>query len=406
MSTIRTALDAEATVTRSIREMGFPDAYVTAPGALEVRATRGLAQVKWRGGMVGLTELQSLFGARAYDHSKQLLYFTDSAYAQDALDYAARSQIALFVYDTDGHIVPVNLKAHRLGAGVTQAPRPAAPTTMWTPPRGAAPATFPKPPGFWKTTGWPFVQRHWRLLGAIVLTMAIPGGIMQLLSPDPGTSRGETIGALIGVIVGAAVLWALYFRDRNKQQQSATTAVNQPSTTADVADASIQSLWTRSMDRLNAVRVEYAAYETDPTQFFFRPLLSDVNHPAVQAFHDAFASADALRIDDHVPTDATLVRDFADRVTAAERAWRKADALAREAGTSPFTADQQDLLRTAQRDIDLALDVNASANERAAAYSRVLALFEKAKITPPDSIGTALRREIETVTRQSLLPPD
>jgi len=389
-----------------MREMGFPDAYVTTPRALEVRATRGLAQVKWRGGMVGLTELQSLFGARAYDHSKQLLYFTDSAYAQEALDYAATSQIALFVYASDGHIVPVNMEAHSVGAGVTQLP-PATPST-WTQPRGATPAAFPKPPGFWKTTGWPFVRRHWRLIGAIVLTLAIPGGLMELFSPEPGTSRGETIGALFGVIVGAAVFWALYVKDRNKkkQQQGATTVANQPSTPADVADASIPSLWKRSMGRLNTVRVEYAAYETDSTQFFFRPLLSDVNHPAVQAFHDAFASADALRIDDHVPTDAALVRDFADRVTAAERAWRKADALAREAGTTPFTAEQQDLLRTAQRAIDLALDVNASASERAAAYSRVLALFEKAKITPPDSIGTALRRQINSVTRQSLPPPD
>ncbi|MGV9795291.1 hypothetical protein [Gordonia sp. NPDC003422] len=397
MSTIRTAEDAEANATRRMREMGFPDAYVAAPGTLEVHAARGLAHVKWHRGMVDKSEVQNLFGARAYDHSKQLLYFTDSAYAHDAIDYATSTQIALFVYRDDGTLVPVNMPAHSVQARVA-----ATPSTTWTP---AATTTYPKAPGLWKTTGWPFVRRHWRLIGAIVLTLAIPGGIMQLISPDPGTSRGETIGTLIGVIVGATIFWALYFADRNRKQHG-TTAVNQPSSAAEVTDASIQALWKRSMERLNAVRVEYAAYETDPTQFFFRPLLSDLNHPAVQAFHDAFASADALRIDDHVPTDATLVRDFADRVTAAERTWRKADALAREAGTSPFTADQQDLLRTAQRAIDLALDVNASANERAAAYSRVLALFEKAKITPPDSIGTALRRQIDSVTRQSLPTSD
>ncbi|MFW0793174.1 hypothetical protein AAFP30_05130 [Gordonia sp. CPCC 205515] len=169
-------------------------------------------------------------------------------------------------------------------------------------------------------------------------------------------------------------------------------------------ESTLQRLWIRALTDHNSVRSEYAAYTADPTQFFFRPLLSDLGHPAVEAFHDAFAAAETLRIDDHVPDDMTLVREFADRVTAAKRAWRTADALARKSGDSPFTTEQQQLLRRAQKSINLALDDHTSANERAAAYSRVLELFDKTRIDPPDSIAIALRGQIDRAVRQALPP--
>jgi hypothetical protein len=159
------------------------------------------------------------------------------------------------------------------------------------------------------------------------------------------------------------------------------------------------------LNRYNAIRDEYAAYATDPTQFFFRPLLSDLDHPAVQRFHDAFASADALRLDDHVPDDFQIVREFADRVSVAETAWRRADTAARNSGVSPFTTDQQKLLRRASRAISIALDESTPVNERSAAFTRVLQLFEKAQIAPPPSVTDTLRRQIEAATQQGLSPP-
>lgn len=180
-----------------------------------------------------------------------------------------------------------------------------------------------------------------------------------------------------------------------------TSAPNKPGGDAPAA-STMTLLWERSLNRHNVVRAEYAAYETDPTQFFFRPLLSDLGHPAVQAFHDAFAAADSFRLDDHVPDDRQFIQDFADRVASAESAWRKADTLARQTGVSPFTGEQQDLLRRAYKAINLALDDHAPANEREAAFSRVIELFDKADILVPVSISVSMRHQIEGAIRRPL----
>ncbi|WP_411157656.1 restriction endonuclease [Nocardia puris] len=61
---IRTPQEAERNAAARMREMGFADAAVTAGGAdggVDVRASRAIAQVKWRGGMVSRPEVQKLF---------------------------------------------------------------------------------------------------------------------------------------------------------------------------------------------------------------------------------------------------------------------------------------------------------------------------------------------------------
>lgn len=162
-------------------------------------------------------------------------------------------------------------------------------------------------------------------------------------------------------------------------------------------------LWGQALRQHNTVREEFAAYETDPTQYFYRPLLADHSHPAIQAFYEALAAADALRLDDHTPDDLTYVRDYADRVASAARAWTTADTLARSTGDSEFTAEQRKLMRTAQRLVNLALDDSASHNERTTAYERVLDLFTNAGLTPSKSIASALQHQISAAHRP-LLP--
>lgn len=398
---IRSQQDAETNAANRMRAMGFVDAAVTGQSAdsgVDVRSSGALAQVNWRGSMVDRPELQNLFGARGFDHSKQLLCFAASSYSQQAFEYAEHCAIALFVYEPDGKLVSVNGLAEAHLRHSTWA-HDAVPPHGLTSPVGVTTAKTSDVRGFWARSGWPFIRRHWRLILAIFCTIGIPVSIGQLISPDPGQTTGDSVGSLLLAVVGAAVFWPLYIADRRRKNSGAIPSAE---TARGGSTPGIAALWEQSLTRLNQVRGEYAAFETDPTQFFARPLLADLTHPAVQQFHDAFAAADSLRIDGQVPSDPILVRDFADRVTNAERAWRTADTLARQAGTSPFTTEQQALLRTAEKAITLALDVHASPHERAAAYSRVLHLFASAHITPPDSVVTVLRHEIEAVTRQSL----
>ncbi|MEU4060300.1 restriction endonuclease [Rhodococcus qingshengii] len=94
-----------------MRELGFADARVTAAGpdgGIDVSSSRALAQVKWRGGMVGRQDLQALYGARGQDVSKRLLFFAASGYSKPAIDYADRNQIALFIYEPMGTLVARN----------------------------------------------------------------------------------------------------------------------------------------------------------------------------------------------------------------------------------------------------------------------------------------------------------
>ncbi|MDN5757933.1 MAG: hypothetical protein L0H59_05285 [Tomitella sp.] len=164
-------------------------------------------------------------------------------------------------------------------------------------------------------------------------------------------------------------------------------------------------LWQQARARFDAVRSEYIEFETDPTGFFFRPLLADVTHPAVQEFHDAFAAAQSLYVDDERPPDDTQwVRQFAARAAAAESAWQAADELARATGTARLSPEQQQLMRRAASLVNLALDESASSTERAVAYRQVTDMFANAHIPTPESIGNGLRGRLEAANVR-VLPP-
>jgi hypothetical protein len=201
-----------------MREMGFSDATATAKGSdggVDVRASNALAQVKWRGGMVGRPELQNLFGARGSDYTKRLLFFAASDYSQHALDYAEVEGIALFVYEPHGTAIARNSHAATLASSSSGVS-----ITSWAtahPKRGASVQQ-----GFWSRTAWPFLKVHWRIVGAILLTLAIPGGIVAVVNPNEAT--GETrlgnLGMLFLVIALAVLFWRLYLTDRARKQQN------------------------------------------------------------------------------------------------------------------------------------------------------------------------------------------
>ena len=94
-----------------MREWGFTDAVATtggADGGIDVRSSRALAQVKWRGGLAGRPDLQKLYGARGADTSKALLFFAASGYSKAALDYAKDVGMSLYIYDPVGTVTAVN----------------------------------------------------------------------------------------------------------------------------------------------------------------------------------------------------------------------------------------------------------------------------------------------------------
>lgn len=176
------------------------------------------------------------------------------------------------------------------------------------------------------------------------------------------------------------------------------------STATSEPDDDICALWAATIQRHNELRHRFGRYETDPREFFHRPLLADRTHPAVQRFYTAFAAADALRLDDHVPTRWEYVEDFANKVATAINAWEQAYTLAGEVGDQSLTQEQRNLLRKASSLIATALDDQAAASERTTAYERVLKLFGRAQIRPPRSVTDSLRREVERAVRPSLPP--
>ncbi|MDJ0105128.1 restriction endonuclease [Rhodococcus erythropolis] len=217
MQYLQTPQEAEANAALRMRELGFTDARVTtggADGGIDVRASAALAQVKWRGGLVGRPELQALFGARGSDFSKQLLFFAASGYSQHADEYADHSQIALFVYEPMGTLVPKNQHATRILHGghhsvVGQSPRN-------EPPHIAAPASDPNQ-GFWPRVAWPFLKTHWRIIGAVVFTIGVFSSISSVISPQAGQTSADGVAALIMCLLGSPLFWWLYVTGRARK---------------------------------------------------------------------------------------------------------------------------------------------------------------------------------------------
>ncbi|GAB3079189.1 hypothetical protein GCM10027215_20630 [Nocardioides zeae] len=109
--------DAEKNAAHWMRMWGFKDAHVTGPGSdggVDVRATGALAQVKMEAQPTGRPVVQRLVGARGRDISMRLFFFTAAGYSRSAVTYANELRVALFRYDTLGHVVAVNGAAQRI----------------------------------------------------------------------------------------------------------------------------------------------------------------------------------------------------------------------------------------------------------------------------------------------------
>jgi hypothetical protein len=118
MQYIRTPHQTELNAERILKSWGFPDAKATtggADGGIDVRAKYALAQVKFRGSKAGRPEIQNLVGA-ASGENKALKFFDYKGYSPQAVEYADRMGVGLYVYDQAGAVRPVNAVGRRLTA--------------------------------------------------------------------------------------------------------------------------------------------------------------------------------------------------------------------------------------------------------------------------------------------------
>ncbi|MBX9151976.1 restriction endonuclease [Rhodococcus qingshengii] len=228
MPHIHTPQEAEANAALRMRELGFRDASVTGGGAdagIDVRSSAALAQVKWQGGMVGRPTLQALYGARGADLSKKLLFFAASNYSKQAVDYADRNQIALFVYEPLGTLVPMNKHASVL----SHRGSPTNVQSQWN--RVAAllislcfVVLGPLLNELWDRSVRPFIAAHWRLMYSIVVTIGAVTGIVILIVAEP--EPAQIIGTVIAGIslLNMPIAWWMYVNDLARQKDPVSIA--------------------------------------------------------------------------------------------------------------------------------------------------------------------------------------
>lgn len=116
-----------------MRSWGFTDAVATtggSDGGIDVRSSRALAQVKWKGGVTGRPDVQNLYGARGAG-TEQLLFFSASGYSDQAIAYADQLGIMLMTYDPLGAVEGVNPAARRFLAAVGEVPASVEAPTDW-----------------------------------------------------------------------------------------------------------------------------------------------------------------------------------------------------------------------------------------------------------------------------------
>lgn len=114
---VKTSKDAELNATEAMRSWGYLDADSPmrgADGGIDVFSSKALAQVKFREKKSGRPELQNLYGARAGQTDKALMFFDAKGYSSDAVVYANQHGIGLYVYDTSGAVWSVNSHGTRL----------------------------------------------------------------------------------------------------------------------------------------------------------------------------------------------------------------------------------------------------------------------------------------------------
>jgi hypothetical protein len=219
---IHTPQEAEVNAALRMRELGFRDAAVTgggADGGIDVRSSAALAQAKWRGGMVGRPTLQALYGARGTDLSKQLLFFAASNYSKQAVDYADQMQIALFVYEPLGTLVPMNKHASALSHAGSRTNV----QSEWN--RIAAllislcfVVLGPLLNELWDRSMRPFLNAHWRLMYSIAVTIGAVTGIVSLIvaEPEPAQIIGTVIAGIC--LLNMPIAWWMYVKDRARQK--------------------------------------------------------------------------------------------------------------------------------------------------------------------------------------------
>lgn len=94
---------AEHLVADWMRHIGILDANVTpekADGGIDVVSETHLAQVKHYAGKVSVIEVRELYGVAAA-RGKQALFFTSTGYTAEATQFAALTEVPLFVYDAE-----------------------------------------------------------------------------------------------------------------------------------------------------------------------------------------------------------------------------------------------------------------------------------------------------------------
>ncbi|MGF0248601.1 restriction endonuclease [Rhodococcus erythropolis] len=114
MQYITTPYPAELNAADKMKSWGFTDAVATtggADGGIDVRSSRALAQVKWKGGAAGRPEMQQFYGARGTDTKKALFFFAASSCSKATIAYADEVCIGLFTYDPVGEMTAVNAHA-------------------------------------------------------------------------------------------------------------------------------------------------------------------------------------------------------------------------------------------------------------------------------------------------------
>lgn len=114
---VTTPKQAELNAAAQMISWGYLDAASPlhgADGGIDVRSSKALAQVKFRGVKAGRPEIQNLYGAAAGESSKALMFFDFKGYSPQAVEYANQMGIGLYVYDTSGAVSGVNGAGRRL----------------------------------------------------------------------------------------------------------------------------------------------------------------------------------------------------------------------------------------------------------------------------------------------------
>lgn len=120
---IRNSRDAEEVAAIWMRTHGFVDAILTglgADGGVDVVSSGAIAQVKAQTSRTARPEVQQLYGI-ASAQGKLPLFFSLGGYARTASEWAAQQGVALFTFDLQSAVEPVNELAATLD-GYTSLP--------------------------------------------------------------------------------------------------------------------------------------------------------------------------------------------------------------------------------------------------------------------------------------------